>query len=175
MTHRRGISIKQGTVTDVMSCLSELPEKGKAPDEAVSLPEIFHTKEYLAEIKGALKKGYSFDDLARIFTEKSGVNISARQLKYHCTREKNRRAKNSAGGKSSWHAVSKSDVQPENPALIKSGAEAGREIENTEGAVNAPPIFPNPVAFVTPNAKVMSAATGAPSLENRPPNGWKGL
>ena len=80
MTQRRRATIKQGAVTDVMSCLSELPERGKAPDKAVSLTEIFRTKEYIAEIKRALKKGYTFDDLAAIFSERCGVNVSARQL-----------------------------------------------------------------------------------------------
>jgi hypothetical protein len=171
MTQRRGTTIKQGAVADVMSCLSKMPDRGKAPDTAVSLTEIFRTKEYLAEIKGALKKGYSFNDLAQIFTEKCEVNISARQLKYHCTREKNRSAKNSAGRKTSRHAASKSDVQPENPARIKSGADAEKEIENAEEAVNATPIFPNSAAFVAPNAEVMSAVAGTPSFENRPPDG----
>jgi hypothetical protein len=81
--------LQQGSVTEVMSCLSDLPERGKAPDAPVSLSDIFRTKEYAAEINGALKKGYSFDDLAKIFSEKCGVSISARQMKYHCTRRKN--------------------------------------------------------------------------------------
>ena len=116
MTQRKGTAIKQGAVTDVMSCLSELPERGKAPDKAVSLPEIFRTKEYIAEIKRALKKGYTFDDLAAIFSERCGVNVSARQLKYHCTREKNKRAKNNAEGKSNRPGRPKSAVLPGNPA-----------------------------------------------------------
>jgi hypothetical protein len=77
-------------MTDVMSCLSELPEKRESPDTAISLAEIFRTKKYLAGIKGALKKGYSFDDLARIFTEKCGINISASVTK---GQEKPRRKK----------------------------------------------------------------------------------
>ena len=116
MTQRRGTEIKQGAIADVMSRLSGLPEREKDPGAAVSLAEVFRTKEYLAEIKAALKKGYTFDDLAAIFTERCGASISARQLKYHCTREKNRSAKNSAGGKSIRHTVSNVDVRPENPA-----------------------------------------------------------
>jgi hypothetical protein len=39
-----------------MSRLSELPEREKDPGAALSLPEIFRAKEYMAEIKGAMKK-----------------------------------------------------------------------------------------------------------------------
>jgi hypothetical protein len=99
MTQRRGTIIKQGAVTDIMSRLSELPEREKDPSAAVSLPEIFRAKEYMAEIKGALKKGYTFEDIAAIFTERCGVAVSARQIKYHFTRAKNRSAKGKSGKK----------------------------------------------------------------------------
>jgi hypothetical protein len=98
MTQRRGTIIKQGAITDIMSRLSELLEREKDPDTAVSLGEIFRAKEYMAEIKGALK-GYLFGDLAEIFTEKCGVNISARQIKYHFTRARNLGAKCKSGKK----------------------------------------------------------------------------
>jgi hypothetical protein len=62
-----------------MSHLSKLPEREKDPGAALSLGEVFRAKEYLDEIKSVLKKGYSFDNIAAIFTEKCGVNISARQ------------------------------------------------------------------------------------------------
>jgi hypothetical protein len=100
MTQRKGTIIKQGAVTDIMSRLSELPEREKDPGTAVSLGEIFRAKEYMAEIKDALKKGYSLSDLAEIFTEKCGVNISARQIKYHLTRAKNRSVKGKSGKRS---------------------------------------------------------------------------
>jgi hypothetical protein len=99
MTQRRETTIKQGEVTDIMSRLSELPEHEKDPGAAVSLPEIFRTKEYMAEIKGALKKGYTFEDIAAIFTERCGVAVSARQIKYHFTRARNRSAKCKSGKK----------------------------------------------------------------------------
>jgi hypothetical protein len=82
-----------------MSRLAELPDRGKDSSSAVRLGKIFRTKEYLAEIKGALKKGYMFDDLAAIFSERCSVNISARQIKYHFTRAKNRSAKGKSGKK----------------------------------------------------------------------------
>jgi hypothetical protein len=138
MTQRRGTAIKQGAVADVMSRLSELPNRDKDPGAALSLSEVFRTKEYIAEIKGALKKGYTFENLAEIFTERCGVAVSARQLKYHYTREKNRKAKNSTGGKLSPHAVSKSDDRPENSARIN------------------------------PNAEIISAVAGMPPFGNRP-------
>jgi hypothetical protein len=80
-----------------MSRLSELPEREKDPGAAVSLGEIFRTKEYMAEIKGALKKGYTFENLAAIFTKRCGVAISARQIKYHFTRAKNLEVKGKSG------------------------------------------------------------------------------
>jgi hypothetical protein len=82
-----------------MSHLANLPEREKGPDDPVSLPEIFRTKEYMAEIRGALKKGYTFEDLAKIFTERCGVAVSARQMKCHFTRGKNRGLKNQSGKK----------------------------------------------------------------------------
>jgi hypothetical protein len=82
-----------------MSCLSELPEREKDSSATVSLPEIFRAKEYMTEIKGALKKGYTFEDIAAIFTERCGVAVSARQIKYHFTRAKNRSAKGKSGKK----------------------------------------------------------------------------
>jgi hypothetical protein len=99
MTQRKQTTIKQGAVTDVMSHLAKLPEREKAPDDPVSLSEIFRTKEYIAEIRGALKRGYSFGDLAEIFTERCGVAISERQIRYHYTHGKNQGAKGKSGRK----------------------------------------------------------------------------
>ena len=93
MSPRTKTTIKQGALTDVMTHLSELPEREKDPNNRVNLSEVFRAKEYVAEIKRALKRGYSFDDLANIFTERCGVTITARQMKYHYTREKNLREK----------------------------------------------------------------------------------
>jgi hypothetical protein len=91
--------IQQGIVAELMSQLANLPEREKAPSDPVTLSEIFRTQEYVAEIKAALKKGYTFEDLAEIFTERCGVAISARQIKYHFTRGKNRGTKSKAGKK----------------------------------------------------------------------------
>jgi hypothetical protein len=82
----RAIQIQKSVVTDLMSHLASLPEREKGPDDPISLPEIFRTKEYMAEMRGALKKGYTFEDLAEIFSKRCGVFISVRQLKYHYTR-----------------------------------------------------------------------------------------
>ena len=100
MTQRRQTTIQQGVIADVMSHLSELPKRGKDSGIPVSLSDVFRTKEYVAEIKGALKKGYTFNDLAKIFTERCGVTVSARQMKYHYTRGQNLRAKGKSGAKS---------------------------------------------------------------------------
>lgn len=109
MTQKRKTIIKQGAVADVMSHLSKLPAREKDPDMPVGLSELFRTKEYAAEIRAALDKGYTFDDLASIFAEKSGVKITGRQLKYHHTHEKNLKAK---GKKSKSKGASKKTASP---------------------------------------------------------------
>ncbi len=93
MTQRKKTTIQQGAVADVMSHLSRLQEREKDPAKPVALSELFRTKVYAAEIQSALEKGYSFDDIAEIFTQRSGVQVTGRQLQYHYTREKNLRAK----------------------------------------------------------------------------------
>jgi hypothetical protein len=92
--------IRQGKVTELMTELANLPEREKAPNDPVSLSEIFSTKEYAAEVKSALKKGYTFENLAAIFTEKYGIAVTARQIKYHFTHAKNQGVKSKSGKKS---------------------------------------------------------------------------
>jgi len=130
MTQRKKTTIKQGAVDDIMSHLSQLPERGKDPSMPLALSEIFRTKEYAAEIDSALKKGYSFDQLAAIFTERCGIKITARQLKYHCTRTKNQRAK---GKKPKRTDAAKSVVSPENtsPMLTESGTKGASYVAET--------------------------------------------
>ena len=74
---------------DVMSHLSNLPNREPDINVLLGLSEIFRTKEYITKIKDALKKGYTFNDLAEIFSDKCGISINGRQLKYHYTRAKN--------------------------------------------------------------------------------------
>jgi hypothetical protein len=96
---RRAIQIQQGVVADLISYLADLPEREKSSGDLVSLPEIFRTKEYMAEIRGALKKGYTFEDLAKIFSERCGVTVTTRQIKYHHTRGEKRGSKSKSGKK----------------------------------------------------------------------------
>jgi hypothetical protein len=91
--------IKQGKVAELMSKLESLPEREKDPDDPVSLSEMFRSKEYIAEVRKVLKRGYSFDDLAEIFSERCGVTVSARQMKYHFMRGKSRGMKSKSGRK----------------------------------------------------------------------------
>jgi hypothetical protein len=104
---RKSPIIQQGVVTELMSQLAKLPEREKAPGDPVRLSEIFRTKEYIAEIKGALKRGYSFDDLAKIFTERCEIAVSARQIRYHFTREMNRGKKTKVGKKNEGNRSTK--------------------------------------------------------------------
>jgi hypothetical protein len=96
---RKSPDIRQSVVTELMTELANLPEREKDPDDLVSLPEIFRSKEYMAEVKAALKKGYTFEKLAEIFSEKCGVAVSERQIKYHMTRGKNRGIKSKSRAK----------------------------------------------------------------------------
>ena len=118
MTNKKQTIVKQGAVSEVMLHLSKLPTREKDPMNPVTLPELFRTKEYATEIDNALKKGYSFDDLAAIFTERCGVKVTARQLKYHCTREKNLRAKGRKSKRvgASKVAESAAEVSPQTSA-----------------------------------------------------------
>jgi hypothetical protein len=161
MTQRRGTAIKQCAVLEVMARLSELPDRGKDPGTSVSLGKIFRAKEYFNEIKTALKKGYTFDDLASIFTEKCGVEVSARQLKYHYTREKNRRSKNNAGRKQKQQDSSntlKGGVPLEHHTQTCSAVDTG-----TAANVQAIPTIsaPKPAAFVTSNSVTYPDEIGA--------------
>ena len=118
-------TIKQGALADVMSHLSELPKREKAPDDRIGLPEMFRTKAYAAKIEKALQKGYSFEDLAEIFTEKCGVKVIARQLKYHHTHEKNLREK---GGKSKKADVAQDGTSPANPPAVRAANEGEKDM-----------------------------------------------
>ncbi len=93
---RKTPTLRHGDVTDLMSHLARLPEREKSPGDAINLSEVFRSKAYMSEIKAALKKGYTFGDLAEIFSERCGVSISERQIKYHYTHEVNQKAKKSA-------------------------------------------------------------------------------
>ena len=104
--------IQQGKVTELMTQIANLPERGKAPNDPISMSEIFRTKEYAAEIKAALKKGYTFENLAEIFTERCGIAVSARQIKYHFTRAKNRSVKGKPGKKTGEADISENHASP---------------------------------------------------------------
>jgi hypothetical protein len=151
-----------------MSHLAELPERGEDPVSLISLSEMFRAKAYAAEIKRALKKGYTFDDLAEIFSERCGIVVSARQLRYHYTREKNRRSKNSIGEKPKPSDTPNDRATSENPAGANSNDVPERDVIDTEAAANVPAIYaPEPSVFVAANAEVGSAETGAFFFEKR--------
>ena len=132
MMQRKKTTIEQGAVADVMSHLSKLEGREKDPAKPVVLSELFRTKEYAAEIQSALGKGYSFDDIAEIFTQRSGVQITGRQLQYHHTREKNLRTK---GKKSKSAGAAKKAISP-----AASQPEASESDE--DGASNVADVLP---------------------------------
>jgi hypothetical protein len=157
---RHAIQLQKGTVTDLMSHIANLPEREKGPDDPVSLPEIFRTKEYMAEIRGALKKGYTFEDLAKIFTERCGVAVSARQMKYHFTRGKNRGAKGQLGKKTEDIECQKGRASSKNLTLEDIGASAEKNIETVERSPQSPAIAPDnrSAAKVKPGAFLIDMA-----------------
>jgi hypothetical protein len=113
---KKSPTIQQSKVTDLMTQLANMPERKKAPGDPVSLSEIFRTREYMAEIKRALKRGYSFDDLAEIFTEKCEIAISARQIRYHYTHGKNQVMKSKSGsGSTESSTPNKHDTSADSP------------------------------------------------------------
>jgi hypothetical protein len=115
--------IQQGVVTELMTELANLPEREKDPGEPVSLSEIFRTKEYAAEVKAALKKGYTFEHLAEIFTNRCGIVVSARQIKYHFTRGKNRGMKSKSRTKAERVSVTGSHVSSVDSAQASTGSD----------------------------------------------------
>jgi hypothetical protein len=127
---RKSPIIQQGKVTELMTELANLPEYEKNPSDPVSLSEIFRTKEYITEVKAVLKKGYTFEKLAEIFTERCGVAVSARQIKYHFTRAKNQGAKGKSGKKSVENSGSENHVS-------SAGSQRTGVSDDTEGNLMA--------------------------------------
>jgi hypothetical protein len=68
-------SVKHKTIEHTVSFLTKLPEK---PKEDLSLREAI--KQLQVQLKDALKKGYSYPDLAEMLTDQ-GIKISALTLK----------------------------------------------------------------------------------------------
>jgi hypothetical protein len=150
---RRTIQLQKGVVTDLMKHLAELPECEKGPGNSVSLSEVFRTKEYVAEIRGALKKGYTFEDLAKIFTEKCGIAVSTRQIKYHYTRGRNRGMKNPSGRKSGDIDAQKEHASSKNPPRKDTSGEWEKNLMATERSLKTPGI-------VSGNRVTMNAVPG---------------
>jgi hypothetical protein len=162
---RKSPEIRQGIVTELMTELANLSERKRDPDDPVSLLEIFHTKECTAEVKAALKKGYTFENLAEIFTEKCGVAVSARQIKYHFTRGKNRGMKSKSRAKAERIGVSGSRVSSADSARKSTGNE-GKE---TVMALDSPAKdSPKSERFFTGNNADANAKAGTFSLDAKP-------
>ena len=123
--------IKQSKVTELMAQLANLPEREKDPDDPVRLSEIFREKGFIAEVKVALKLGYSFDDLAEIFTERCGVAVTARQMKCHFTRGINRGKKSKSNKRVGENGVIKSRVSSEDSSRKDTAQNAQRNIAVT--------------------------------------------
>jgi hypothetical protein len=150
----RAIQVQKGVVTDLISHLAGLPEREKGPDDSISLPEIFRTKEYVMEIRGALKKGYTFEDLAEIFTERCGAAVSSRQLKYHYTRGKNRGLKNQSGRKTEGIDRQKEHVSSEEVPQKDTGESKKASVKSAKRSSKGP-------ALVSDRPQTVRAKPGA--------------
>jgi hypothetical protein len=96
---RNKSTIRQGVVTELATEVAKKPEREKTPDGYISLLDLFRTKEHAEVVKGALKKGYSFEDLAEILSEKCGVTISGRQIRIALERAERERREQTREGK----------------------------------------------------------------------------
>jgi hypothetical protein len=123
---RRSPTIQQGILREFIAKLAKLPNRKGEPDVPASLSEMFRTKEYMTEIKAALKRGYSFDDLAKILSELCGFVITSRQMKYHFTRGKNRGLKSKSAKKSGVNRTDENRV-PAADSQQKNTAEGAKE------------------------------------------------
>jgi hypothetical protein len=157
---RRAIQIQQGVVTDLISHLANLPEREKSSDDPVSLPEIFRTKEYMAEIQGALKKGYTFEDLAKIFNERCGVTVTARQIKYHHTRGEKQDSKSKSGKKDEVAGHQKKRASSKGTPRKDTDESKEMSIESVERSSQGPTTVSDnrPVANVKPGAFLINMA-----------------
>jgi hypothetical protein len=150
----KAIQIQQSIVNNLVSYLANLPEREKSSDDPISLPEIFRTKEYMAEIRGALKKGYTFEDLAKIFTERCGVAVSARQIKYHYTRGKNQGLKSQPGRKVEDIDHQKKRASSKDTPQKDTDESVGKNVEVQKRSSKAP-------ALVSDSRLVANAKPGA--------------
>ncbi|NJP12183.1 MAG: hypothetical protein HC866_24210 [Leptolyngbyaceae cyanobacterium RU_5_1] len=82
--------VKQNMIGHALALLQELPEK---PKENMSLREA--VEQMQDSIRAALAKGYSYDDLAKMLTDK-GIKISALTLKNYAPSGKRQAAKAAA-------------------------------------------------------------------------------
>lgn len=99
-------SLNQQTVGHAISFLQDLPEK---PKEDLSLKEA--VEQMHEPIKAALAKGYSYDDIAKMLSDK-GIKISALTLKNYApsgrrqsSKTKARRGRRAAGDVAATQAV----------------------------------------------------------------------
>jgi hypothetical protein len=169
---RKSPIIQQGVVTELMTELANLPEREKAPGDPVSLSEIFHAKKYIADIRGALKRGYSFDDLAQIYSDKCGVAVSARQIKYHFTRGKNRGTKKKSAKKAgeiggTESHISSADSSEKNAAEGTKESLAVTDLETKSSSKGVGFVFENgATACVEGNAKAGAFGLDTKSKES---------
>ncbi|WP_088893679.1 hypothetical protein [Leptolyngbya ohadii] len=122
----KAVNVNKQSVEQAGSYLQDLPEK---PKENLSLREA--VGQLRDQIQAALAKGYSYDDLAKMLTEK-GIEISATTLKSYVPAGKRQSSKDKA-------------------AAPKTRTRRTRKTE--ESAAEAPVAEPAPVEEPAPEAK----------------------
>jgi len=108
------IQLQHSVIMGLISHLKELPSRDTNANKVLTLTQIFHTEEFKKEVQSLLQKGYLHSEIAAIITEKCGVHISERQVKYHCTRAANTKKYK----KSSRKATQKVNETSNNPGSI---------------------------------------------------------
>ena len=77
--------IKRGTLIDLQVKIKDLPTAEPSRDDVIEFNKIFTDKDFMDNIKGAIIKGYTFSKIAKVCQD-NGVNVTARQLQYHLSR-----------------------------------------------------------------------------------------
>ena len=141
MTKRgKPIQIQHNVVMELVSHLKELPSRDENINKVLTLTQIFHTEAFKREVKALLKRGYTHKEISKIITEKCGIIISERQVKYHYTRAENdgRHKKSTAKVTKKCNEFS-ADSAPIVPELPSESAEMSlntTDISLNDGAVS---------------------------------------
>lgn len=122
----KAVNVNKQSVEQAGSYLQELPEK---PKENLSLREA--VGQLRDQIQAALAKGYSYDDLAKMLTEK-GIEISATTLKSYVPAGRRQSNKDKAAAPKTRTRRSRKDSDAEADSSQATEAESAAPQETEE-------------------------------------------